>query len=280
MLSHVLELSRGIGREVLGPDRRPVGRLADLSVRLDGGGDGAPHRVRRVLIHPRRGPALLVPWDAVAGLHGGQVVLGIADLEAFRDTTLDPGEILLARDVLDTQVVDVVGHRLARVAEVLLARTRDAGLEVAGVEVGFRGVLRRLGLRGAAVGQDVLAWPDLHLTSDRGHQVQLSTPRAAVHRLDPRSLAALVSRVDTDAATEILASREPAVAADVVAAAHPEVSERVLRAMPSALAARIVAAMPAEHAGRWRDRLARTPARRLLRSRAWPHRRHLIRGHR
>ncbi len=279
MLSHVLKLSRGIGREVLGPDRRPVGRLADLSVRLDGGA----HRVHRLLVHPRRGPALLVPWDAVAAVHSGQMLLRTADVEAFRvgslAAALDPDEILLVRDVLDTQVVDVVGQRLARVAEVLLARTRDGGLEIAGVEVGFAGVLRRLGVRRGAVGEDVVAWTDLHLTSERGHRVQLSTPRAAVHRLDPRALAALVSRLDTDSATEILATREPAVAADVVRVAHPEVGERVLRAMPAALAARIVAAMPGEHAGRWRDRLARRPVlsgRRFLRSRVWPHRRHPI----
>jgi TolB-like protein len=45
--------------------------------------------------------------------------------------------------------------------------------------------------------------------------------------------------------------------------------------------ARIVAAMPEEHARRWSDRLASAPAlfgRRALRSRVWPHRRHLIRG--
>jgi hypothetical protein len=34
----------------------------------------------------------------------------------------------------------------------------------------------------------------------------------------------------------------------------------VLRAMGEPAATRIVAAMPAEHATRWRDRLARTPA--------------------
>jgi hypothetical protein len=192
-------------------------------------------------------------------------------------------EIRLARDVLDTQVVDLAGQRLARVADVVLARTADSRLEVCGVEVGFGGVLRRLGL-GRLVPrstEDVVAWSDLHLTSERGHAVQLSAPRAAVHRLDARSLAALVSRVDTDSATEILAVKEPSLAAEVVAAASPEVGERVLRAMPAALAGRIVAAMSHEHAGRWRARLARRPrlwGRPLLRSRVWPHRRHLVRN--
>lgn len=282
MLSHVWELSRVIGRDVLGPDQRPVGRLADLTVRLDA--EGGPHRVQRLLVTSRAGSAL-VPWDAVAALRGGRVVLCGTDLGAFRvgslAEALDRAEILLRRDLLDTQVVDVAGQRLARVAEVLLTRTAGAGLDVAGIEVGFPAVLRRLGLAGlaglAGGGRtDIVSLADLHLTSERGHAVQLSTPRAAVHRLDPRALAALVSRVDTDSATEILSVREPEVAAEALRAAHPEVGERVLRAMPGRLAARIVAAMPADHARQWRQRLAGAPAsgRRLLRSPIWS-RRHL-----
>ena len=54
-------------------------------------------------------------------------------------SALDPDEILLVRDVLDTQIVDVVGQRLARVADVLLARRPDAALEPVGVEVGSPG---------------------------------------------------------------------------------------------------------------------------------------------
>ena len=140
-------------------------------------------------------------------------------------------------------------------------------------------MLRRLGLQrlAARAGEDAVAWTDLHLTSERGHAVQLATPRSAVHHLDARGLAALVSRLDTESAAEVLTAKEPGVAADVVRAAHPIVGERVLRAVPGAHAARIVAAMPAEHATRWRGRLAQAPRRRFLRSRVWPRRRHLPR---
>ena len=87
---------------------------------------------------------------------------------------------------IDTQIVDVVGQRLARVADVVLTRTADDRLELVGAEVGFGGVLRRLGLRRLAArdGEDCVAWTDLHLTSERGHAVQLATPRSAVHHLD------------------------------------------------------------------------------------------------
>jgi len=274
----VLLLTRLTGRDVLGLDGRVIGRLADLTVRLNRGSES--HLVERLVVTRRHDAELVLPWTAVANFHAGQVVLGADEFSVAHE--LEPDEILLGRDVLDTQIVDLVGQRLARVADVLLARRPDSRLECLGVEVGFSGVLRRLGLGRVTPepGEDVVAWSDLHLTSDRGHLVQLATPRAAVHRLDARGLAALVSRVDTDAATEILAARDPGLVAEVVRVSHPDVGERMLRAMPDTAAARIVAAMPTEHAEPWRQRLAHAPAlfgRRVLRSRVWPHRRHLIR---
>lgn len=279
--SCVLFLSRVTGQDVLGPDGRVIGRLVDLTADLVE--DSGPHLVDRVVVKRGRGALLLLPWETVANVGRDQLVLGIdaagTDRYVVDDLAeaLADQEILLVRDVLDTQIVDVVGQRLARVADVVLTPTPDGHLELIGVEVGFGGVLRRLHLPVLRSGEDVVVWADLHLTSERGHAVQLATPRAAVHHLDARGLAELVSRVDTESATEILATRNPEVAAEVVRVAHPTVGERVLRAMPAALATRIVAAMPAEHAGRWRATLQHMPAlrgRRLLRSHVWPRRRH------
>ena len=287
--SDVLLLSRITGRDVVGSDGNAVGRLADLTVAL--GRPAGPRLVERVIVTRGHAAPLVLCWDAVANLQSGRVVLGLCagETAAFEvgsvAEVLGEDEILLGRDVLDTQVVDVVGQRLARVADVVMARTPEARLEVLGVEVGFGGVLRRLGL-GSLVTRsttDVVAWSDLHLTSEHGQAVQLAAPRAAVHRLDPRSLAALVSRVDTESATQILVGQDPAVAAAAVREVHPDIGERVLRALPEIQADRIVGAMPAEHALRWRDRLARRPTllgRRFLRSGVWPRRRHLIRGRR
>jgi hypothetical protein len=256
-----------------------VGRLADLTVRLDGNGGG--RLIARLVVRLPGGRSVLLPWDRVQDFQPGRVIAAAQpeSIDSLAEA-LAPDEIRLKRDVLDTQIVDVVGQRLARVADVVLARAHGGRLELLGVEVGFSGVLRRLGFRRVRSREDIVAWSDLHLTSERGHSVQLSTPRAAVHRLDARGLAALVSRVDTDAATEILAVKAPGVAADAVRGVDPEVGERVLRAMPQPQADRIVASMPPDHAGLWRHRLARRPAwrgRRFLRSGVWPHRRHLIR---
>jgi sporulation protein YlmC with PRC-barrel domain len=294
MLWAVLLLTRVLGRMVLGPDGEAVGRLTDLIVGLSNSCE--PQLVDRLVVSRRHAPALVLPWDLVSDIRTGRVVLAATGTELADFETASPAEvlahdeILLHRDVLDTQVVDVAGQRLARVADVVLALAGGAGgagmaggagrtgLEVVGVEVGFGAVLRRLGLRRVTPvrTEDVVAWSDLHLTSERGHTVQLAAARSAVHRLDVRGLAALVSRVDTDSASEILAAKDPQAAAAVVAEAHPEIGERMLRAMLPSQADRIVAAMPTAHARRWRDRLGR-PAllgRRFGRSRV-SSRRHL-----
>lgn len=249
----VLLLSRVTGRQVRGPDGRGVGRLADLTVRLDG---DRPPVINRLVVTRRGGPTLLVPWAAVEDFGDPVALAAVRGFEVpSLAEALGPDELLLGRDVLDTQVVDVVGQRLARVADVLLTRDGDGPLELSGVEVGFGGVARRLGLGAGRVKQDVVDWTDLHLASDRGHSLQLSASRSAVHRLDPRGLAALISRVDVDAADDILAAREPAVAAETVRAVHPEVAARLAR----------------------RSILR---GRNFLRSRVWPHRRRLIRWRR
>lgn len=277
MLADVLLLTRITGERVLGNDGRPIGRLKDLSVRLS----AEQPEVQRFVVAVGKTRTLAVPTSAVVIRHGQLALTGAGSPARFEvpavSDVLAPDEILLKRDVLDTQIVDVVGQRLARVSEVLLGRTPTGRLAALGVEVGPAGVLRRLGLGGAKAGTDIVAWGDLHLTSQRGHRVQLDVPRAAIHRLDPRGLAGLVSRLGTDSATQVLAREEPTVAANAIRAAHPEVGERVLRAMPDAAATRIVAAMPPEPATRWRHRLAHTPVwpgRWLLRSRVLA-RRHL-----
>ena len=247
----VLLLSRVTGRNVLGPDGRGLGRLTDLTVRVDG--PDSPPVVNRLVVTRRGGPTRLVPWAAVDSF-GDRITLAAArgfEVPALAEA-LGPDELLLVRDVLDTQVVDVVGQRLARVADVLLSRDGDGPLELAGVEVGFGGVVRRLGLGGDRVTHDVVAWSDLHLASDRGHSVQLAAPRSAVHRLDARGLATLISRVDVDAATEILAARDPQIAAEAVRTVDPEVAERI-------------------------GRRSLLRGRRFFRSGVWPHRRRLFR---
>lgn len=233
----MLLLTALLGEPVVSAEGVPLGRVRDLTVHV-----GEPHPlVDRVVLGPRDAPRL-VPWSAVrVGTTDGVAVPRGAGPDAVPEE-LGERELLLRRDVLDTQVVDVVGYRISRVGEVLLARTGAGALEVVAVEVGARGVLRRLGLRRLAdrMPERALDWAALHLTSSRGHQVQLGSRAAVAQRLDARGLAALISRLAPADAADVVGSVDPAVAAGAVGHVHERVGARVLAAMEPEDAARVL----------------------------------------
>lgn len=271
----MLVLTREVGQSVRAADGIVVGRLRDLTARL-----GVEHPpVHRLAIGSRRHLSHLLPWSAVATFERSGVQLrDLGPIESFavdsQRIPLEDNELLLGRDVLDTQIVDVAGHRLARVSDVLLTRLSDGRLEVAAVDVGIGAVYRRLGLRWVSehFPEQAIDWHDLHLTSDRGHDVQLATTVAAVHRLDAHDLAELLTRLDLDSATEVIKTVGPERSAGAVSRTHPEVGSRLMLALQPDEAARVIDELPSESVHRYRHLLSsRSPLtrRRFSRLRGW-----------
>ncbi|GAA2161617.1 hypothetical protein [Pedococcus bigeumensis] len=272
----VLLLSQLLGRPVFAPDGHPVGRLRDLAVTVR---DDHPS-VSGVVVGTGRASTRRVAWSAVSGVSGdGPVRLReetapTAPPSAVRDLPLEVDELLLARDVLDTQVVDLQDYRLSRVSDLYLAYQPDGALEVAAAEVGLAAVLRRMGLRrlAAPLAPVVVDWTDLHLTSRRGHQLQLGSGSSAFHRLDSRGLAELLTRLTTEHATELIRALPPGHAAAAIHGTHPATGRRLLLALPPDDASRLVAAAHPTHAARLaalQAPPAAPPVRRLLRTAGW-----------
>jgi len=157
---------------------------------------------------------------------------------------------------------------------VLLTRLPDGRLELAAVDVGIGAVCRRLGLRWVSerFPERAVDWRDLHLTSDRGHHVQLATTVAAVHRLDAHALAELLARLDLSSATDVIRTVGPERAAGAVARADPDVSSRLMLALEPDHAARVIDELPSESVHHYRHLVgSRSPLtrRRFMRLRGW-----------
>lgn len=263
----MLRFSEEIGQPVQLADGSRLGVLRDLTVNLD---DADPFG-RRLVVRTRRRVTALVEWDAVTSFEHTLVQLGTTapitriDADIQGDLPLEHGELLLGRDVLDTQVVDVAGSRLARVGDILLTRADDERLLVGAVDVGFGAVCGRLGLGAIArrFRSEDIAWSDLHLTSARGHQVQLRTPKAVVHRLDDRELAVLLSRVSVSAGADVLAAVAPTRAGAALAGSHPDLARKLMGALEQPQLDPAIDALPAAQAHRLR-RLRAEPSRRRL----------------
>lgn len=266
-------LSRQTGRLVLASDGARVGRLVDLTVLL-----GAAHPVvHRVGIGARRRLDYLVPWSLVSGIDGDALRLtadraGLARYAVEGRPALEEHELLLCRDVLDTQVVDLAGRRLSRVSDVVVARGPEGQVEIVAVDVGVGSLLRRMGLGRVADHLDpvVVDWHDLHLTSSRGHLAQLATSSTGLHRLTPEQLAEVLARVSTADATDVMRSVGPARSARALRASHPVLRRRLLHSLPPDEAQHVIDAAPGSNG----DSLlaahrSPTAPRRRLRTAGW-----------
>jgi sporulation protein YlmC with PRC-barrel domain len=266
-------LSRQLGRLVDSADGVKVGRVVDLTVEYD-----IEHpAVHRLGVGRGRRIRYLLPWRLVRTDDDKQVRLAVdrMGLSAYAsppDPTLEDRELLLARDVLDTQIVDLAGRRLSRVSDVVIVEGSDGRLEVAAVDVGAGSLLRRMGLRrlGDRIKPLIVDWTELHLTSHRGHLVQLATATTAIHRLDASELAHLLTRLSADKAVDVVRTAHPADAAAALRASHPELQHRLLHALRPHEQQRLIDAAPPTLARRLAElRASPAPARRQLRTSGW-----------
>lgn len=238
-----LRLTELLGAPVRDADGARVGRIADVAVRLD---DTFPP-VAALLVCPRRGAEpVVVPTPAVTAITGEGAVVAAPLPPAG---TVPDDLLLLGRDVLDVQVVDTASRRMARVGDVDLAQERGE-LRLIAVDVGWRAILRRLGLHALArrASRDALDWAGLHLASGYGHPLQLAAPAAAVHRLDAGDLAELLAKLPVARGGEILETVASARGAAALAAVHPELGADLVEVLTPERALRLLGQMPDDEA--------------------------------
>ncbi len=82
-----------------------------------------------------------IDWSEVTAIDGRRRRIEVADL-AHAETIGEEKDVRLARDILDALVIDLLGRRTTRVADLLL-RDED-GLRIKGVDAGLGAMLRRL----------------------------------------------------------------------------------------------------------------------------------------
>ena len=165
-------LSDLLGLPVVSSDGRGLGHVHDLTVRLI----TSHPKVAGVLVDagPRR--TLLLAGTLTATVAETRVANGADETaRAKGGIELGPDEILLRRDLLDTQIIDLHQHRVARVGDVLIESTcptRARGRCRRGGRPRHR---QTLGLRALAVRlpEHVVDFADLHLTSSHGHAAQI-----------------------------------------------------------------------------------------------------------
>jgi len=252
----MLYLSQVLGRPILDLDGERVATLRDVIVRL-GEEDHPP--VAGFVARYRRRDFFLPRWRISHFAEDGvRLNSDILDLRPFmrRD-----GEVLLSRDVLDKQLIDVDGKRVVRVNDVQIIEAAN-DWRVTGADVSLAGLWRRLAPAFMRSGRpvEVIDWADVGYLATDAATVQLKSSRGKLARLHPVEIARLaeafsyqhgaeiVESLDDETAAETLEEMAAARQAQIIGDMDKERAADILERMSPDEAADVLGDLPEEKA--------------------------------
>ena len=252
-----------LGKAVLDPVGEEIGKLRDIAVV----GGGRYPRAAGLLLEKRK-KVLYLPWEDLSIFNRRIISSGKreTDLAEF-----SPGsdQLLIGKDLLDKQIVDIDGAKVVRVNDVKLSEENGSAC-VTDVDVGVRGILRRLGIerKGEAffrtirhpLGHQLISWSLIQPLHERLDRLTLAVTRKALSDLHPADIAHIISglapeerrgffeKLDLETAAEALHELEPEVQADLITDLDREQAADVIERMPPDEAADVIADLPQEKA--------------------------------
>ena len=249
MAGDVISLANLLGRPVLTADGSRVGRVDDVVVRWHA--DIAHPLVSGLLVQVEQGRGLLGVSDVT--LAQSRAYLRRLPL-TVRAPTLAVDDVALAHDVLDHQLVDVMGVKVVRAADIYLARTSQ-GWELAGVDVGFWAFVRRAlprrrkcpppsrAVDWASVQAFVASTPGTArtgpgtTTDDSGatsKSLRLGSPAAELRKLRAKDVRGLLAELGRHQQAQLAALAQPSIVADALRQLQPPQLEALLAELDAA----------------------------------------------
>ncbi len=243
----MLYLSQILGRPITDSVGEKIAVIKDVIVRY--GSEDYPPVIGLMARYRRRD--FFMPRSKIKRIDekGAKMNSTVLDLRPF---TRREGEVLLNKDVLDNQLIDVDGKRVVRVNDVLLIETGGVW-RVSGADVSLQGFVRRLmpqGFYGSSRPVEVLDWADVgYLATDTATAtVQLKSSKDKLSRLHPVEIAQLAETLSPIHRTEIVESLDDVIAADTLEEMSTEAQARILEEMDKERAADLLEEMSPDDA--------------------------------
>ncbi len=245
-----IALTELLGLPVFEPAGRQCGRVRELAV--------APQedraRIAVMIVRTKSGDRVM-PFSAVNSINGGLRI--DSDASGWPIADGSEGLFLLARDLLDQQIIDVHGRKVVRVNDVELFHdlsSRNPVLKVGSVDVGARGAVRRL-LKGVVpiaalrallrqIPERPIPWEFVDLIeTDPARRVKLKISHERLARLHPADIADIVENLAPDEREAVFETLDEDVAAETLEEIDPKVQKAIVESLDSGRAAEIVEEM-------------------------------------
>lgn len=229
-----------------------------------------PQHVTALIVKTRSGDRLL-GTGAVVSANGG--VRAATPSSQWTQYAGSEGMLLLGRDLLDQQIIDVHGRKVVRVNDVdLHQETADHKLvlKMGAVDVGSRGAVRRL-LKGivpmgalrkllAKLPEKPIPWEFVDLIeTDPARRVKLKISHERLAKLHPADIADIIEDLAPAEREAVFQTLDEEVAAETLEEINPKLQAAIVNSLGSDRAADIVEEMDPDAAA---DLLADLPPER------------------
>jgi magnesium transporter len=244
-------LSELLNRTVYDSRNEAVGKCVDVYVNPD---EGFPAVVAVGV--QREGQEYLISAHDLLKMDSK----GIITSERLRDLTLyelQGGEIGLARQVLDKQIIDINGRRVVRVNDLQFTYANGKYRLVA-VDATPSGLARRVGLErpiskalktlGRRADKGSIPWDQIDPTAIGPAGIRLKVARSELAEMHPADLADIVEQLDTEVVDYVFSTLDTELAADTMQEIEPERQASAMESIEPERAADILEAMEPDEA--------------------------------
>jgi len=246
----LVALSELLGATVRDATGTVRGRVREIAVAPQ----DHPTRIAYLIVKTSHGERSLPPDDVKSF---GSTVRTMTESTDWGSYTPSDGVLLLKRDLLDQQIIDVHSHKVVRVNDVELESTPINGhvlLNVVAVDVGARGAIRRLSkgvvpsftlrLLLEKIPPRVIPWQFVDLLeTDPARRVKLKIAYEGLAKLHPADIADIVEDLPAAEREAVFETIDEGVAAETLEELDPDVKVSIVESLDKNRAADIVEEM-------------------------------------
>ncbi len=260
-----LFLSELLGKKVVEQSGKVIGRVYDITAEFV---EPYPFITGLTLGSSLKKSPIFLSWKNVVDLDDNIIVTtNSAGQTALLN--LRPSELLLRDDLLDKQIVDTDGAKIRRVNDLQLLIT-STGLHLVHVDVGFRGLVRRIGITRAidflsqglfdyTLTDQFISWklvqpllsPDrlrLNIAQNRLSQIHPADLADILEELDIKQRNAVFQSLDVETAAETLEETDPKIQVSLINDLNSEEASDIIEEMSLSEAADLLADLPRDKA--------------------------------